>query len=322
MRRDIKLFVSIVCQGGLMYLKHEQYGESLCYEGEHVEKVCYEEKHIQAVVKEINKNFELYFDQFLNENPSLKEKVKTAIDEFECDRDDYINIFDLELLEEYEDDLATFKQKVLKNECPIIRKTLNSRESKALDKYRSDFSKADAKYLNDIVYNLCLFGETYAEQYDPNTYDSITDYKALGMEDLDTGEYTAYKVIGGGIKTHMLFKVHPGLFSNKSRSAVWALWYLSGKKTFGCVTDSEFLMINAENVTTQQNYYYPYKLFHYYAFEIYKLLKEKAESLDAYIDPNYRYVLVDAFLQFIADTHKNEIAVLEGASEQGGYYYV
>ena len=318
------MFVSIVRQGGFMYLKREQYGEDLCYEWEHVEKVCYEEKHIQAVVEEINENFKTYFEKFLNQNPSLKESVKTAIDEFECDRDDYVNIFNLELLKEYEDDLETFKLKVLKNECPIIRKTLNSRKSKALDKYRTDFSKADAKYLNDIVYNLCLFGETYAEQYDPNTYDSIADYKELGMEALDTDEYTAYKVIGGGIKTHMLFKVHPGLFSNKSRLAVWALWYLSGKKTFGCLTDSEFLMIHIdkEKVITQQNYYYPYRLFHYYAFEIYKLLKEKAESLDAYIDPNYRYVLVDAFLQFIADTHKNEIAVLEGASDREVYYYV
>lgn len=69
-------------------------------------------------------------------------------------------------------------------------------------------------------------------------------------------------------------------------------------------------MIDNKKVSTQQNYYYPYKLFHYYAFETYKLLKEKAESLGAYIDPDYRYVIVDAFLQFIADTHKNAIEEL------------
>ena len=62
--------------------------------------------------------------------------MKTAIDEFECDRDDYINIFNLELLKVYKDDLETFKVKVLKNECPIIRKTYNSRSQKELNKYR------------------------------------------------------------------------------------------------------------------------------------------------------------------------------------------
>lgn len=308
-----RLFVSIVCQGGFMYFSTER---------NTVEPVCYEEKHIQAVVKEIKRHFDGYFDDYLKDNTSFVKKIAAAIENFESDQEAYKKIFDLELLDEYKDDLETFKVKVLKNECPIIRKTYNNRSLEELKKYRYDFDTANANYLNNVVLNLCQFGEDYKAKYNPDTYDSIVDYKELGMETLDTDEYTAYKVIGGGIKTHMLFKVHPGLFSNKSRSSVWAFWYLSGKKTFGCHTDSEFLMIDTENNTTQQNYYYPYGLFHYYAFEIYKLLKAKAESLGAYINPDYRYVVVDAFLQFIADTHKADIDVLQKSSDGGVHYYV
>ena len=85
------------------------------------------------------------------------------------------------------------------------------------------------------------------EVYDAETYDEIGTIDALGLSPLDQDEsYTVYGVIGGGIKSHMLFKVHPAAFPNRSRSALWALWYLTGKKCFDCSMDSEFLMIDTQ----------------------------------------------------------------------------
>ena len=135
---------------------------------------------------------------------------------------------------------------------------------------------------------------------------------------MDTEAFTVYGVIGGGIKSHMMYKVYPNTFPNCSRNAIWALWYLTDKKTFGCKTDSEFLMIDVGKSFTQQNYFYPYKLFAFYAFEIYKLLRDKATELGAYIDTDYRYVIVDSFLSFVENVHDEETSFLKAQIRDGG----
>ncbi len=317
-----------------------------------VEDICYEQEHVERVLAVIKKNFDQHFNRFLDssggkgvslegiqglqkkfgidvqkkkKNSDLTVNYKTiireSIDEFEKDRGDYERIFRQSWLEDLDEDADVFKSKTLRNECPIIRKTLANKRAKELDKYRASFSLADADWLLRVVYNLCVFGDEYQENYDSNTYEDAQIYQDLGLSLLDTDDYTAYGVIGGGIKTHMLYKVHPALFPNRSRSAIWALWYLTDKQTFGCKTDSEFLMIDLSKNIVQQNYFYPYQLFAYYAFEIYKMLRDKATEYSAYIDPDYRYVIVDAFFEFIAAEHDDEIAFLKSQIRDGGMGY-
>ena len=313
-----------------------------------VEDVCYEKEHIEKVMEVIRNNFDQYFMRFLDstagrglsleeiqrlqnkfkiggqsnkKNKDLSENFKAiiceAIDDFEKDRGDYEKIFRKEWLEDSDDDAYSFKSKTLKNECPIIRKTLANKKAKELDKYRISFSMADAEQLLNVVYNLCVFGDEHQKQYDPDTYEDAQTYRDLDFALLDTDEYTAFGVIGGGIKSHMLYKVHPAIFPNRSRSAIWALWYLTGQKTFGCRTDSEFLMIDRDKTITQQNYFYPYQLFAYYAFEIYKMLRDKAKDYNVYIDTDYRYVIVDAFLEYVAMEHYEDISFFKKQLKDG-----
>ena len=302
-----------------------------------VEDNCFEDAHVQEVLDSIKSNFDGYFTSYVNSKAGkgitpesfaeLQKKFRVsvdqkkirknrssgfseilleAIDDFERDRESYKKIFQEEVLDDYDDDATTFKSKVLKNECPIIRKTVYS-DAKELAKYRESFRSSDPDELLAVVYNLCVFGDEYEEEYDPDTYEDTVSYHDLGLELLDTEDYTVYGVIGGGIKTHMLYKVHPALFPNRSASAIWALWYLTNKEVFGCKTDSEFLMIDVNQSFTQQNYFYPYQLFAYYAFEIYKMLRDKAIEYGVRFDPAYRYVAVDSFLNYIADSHAAEI---------------
>ena len=77
-------------------------------------------------------------------------------------------------------------------------------------------------------------------------------------------------------------------------------------------------MIDTKINITQQNYFYPYELFHYYAFEIYKMLRDKAVDMGADIDRNYRYVIVDSFLEYVADVHDEEISFLKSQIRDGG----
>ena len=310
-----------------------------------VEPICYEDEHIRKVVAKIKENFPGYFERFLeteggvsitandfeklqknfgvnsvkdtrkkNYSEVLRSLISDSQEEYEKDRPAYLKIFDMESLEEYEEggDAPTFKSDVLRSKCPIIRKTLNSINAKELEKYRTAFGLADADYLLQTVINLCSAANDYIlNSYDPKTYENIADYRDLNMKEFDSDECTAYGVIGGGIKTLMLHKYDPETFSSRSRSALWALWYLTDKETFELSTDSEFLMIDIGKVITQQNYFYPYELFHYYAFEVYKLIKAKADELNVYINPAYRYVIVDRFLEYVASEHADAIATMQ-----------
>lgn len=282
-----------------------------------VEKICYEENHISKVLDAIKNNFYIYFDKFVNAK-KYKTIIHSAINNFENDRKAYREILDAESLEEYEDDPAVFKSDVLKNRCPIIRKTLQNRQAKELDLYRAKFKSAEPSWLLDVVKNISKFGIQLQNAYNPATYEDAKNFSDLNMDSLDTEKCTAYGVIGGGIKTHMLYKVYPAIFPNRSRNAIWALWYLTGKKNFNCETDSEFLMIDTAKSVTTQNYFYPCRLFAWYAFEIYKLLRDKALEYGIEIDTNYRYVIVDEFFNFVVSQNEKEIAVLKSQIRDGG----
>lgn len=318
-----------------------------------VEAACYEKKHIDKVIDAIKAKFPDYFNDFimLEAGYAVSEKdietiatklgvqnVKTkkttdvtkkfknivieSLEDFEKDRDKYVAIFDEESLEEYEDDPQYFKSTVLKNECPIIHSTIHNKRAKELDKYRYEFNVSDPNDLLTVVSNLHYFAEEYYNNfYDEDTYDDIDNYKDLKFSDLDTEDYTVFGVIGGGIKSHMLYKVYPSVFPNRSRDAIWALWYLTDKKTFDCKQDSEFLMIDVEKSVTQQNYFYPYELFTFYAHQIFQMLKQKADENNVYIDPENRYIIVDAFLTFIAEHHEEEITFLKQQIRDGGFGY-
>ena len=96
--------------------------------GEPVEEFCYDASHVAEVLRVLEKNFPGYFDNFVKGKPKkFVGLVHEAIEDFESDRDVYKKIFSAEVLEEYEDDPNAFKSNILKNKCPVIRKTLQSR---------------------------------------------------------------------------------------------------------------------------------------------------------------------------------------------------
>ena len=317
-----------------------------------IEEICFDSDHIEAVLSEIKTNFPQSFDRFLETEAgarvtkedfaaagglfrvaSIREAkrnmnrgvrftriIDEAIHEFESDRHSYQKILDLEALEEYEDDPKNFKNSVLRHSCPIIRQTLQNREMKELDKYRAEFNNADPKELLSVTKNLTKFAVQYLEgSYDEKTDDGFSNVEEMGLSALDEEEYSVYGVIGGGIKSHFLYKFNPSVFPNRSRQSIWALWYLTSKKTFNCKQDSEFLMLDIEKSRTQQNYFYPYGLFGFYAHKIYLLLKIEAEKSNVGINQCYRYVIVDSFLSFAANEHLEEIEELSRVSSDEDY---
>ncbi len=314
-----------------------------------VEEICYEKSHIESVLKEISENISKFLDKFIETRGGSRASLESvnsmfgngarivkvsnnanyvsningimedAISDFLKDRDKYLNIFDKEALDEHEDDLNNFKDKVLRYECPVIHHTLENKKIKDLDKYRYNFNVADPEGLHTVIKNLYNFASKYVNQHPSiEAFDNCSDYKELNLSELENSDYTYSGVIGGGIRSMWLYKYSPMLFPYRSSNSIWALWYLTNKKTFRCSMDSEFLMIDTKKLITQQNYYYPYDLFSFYSLKIFNMIESKFKSYGVSINLEYRYVILDAFFDYIAKLYEGEILILKAKVKENG----
>lgn len=318
---------------------------------ETVESVCYEMPHINSVLERINSNMPGYFQRYIDADsgwtvseedisklakafgstavPKGKPKdyrrtltnlIDNSIKKFESDRRIYLDIFNEEAIDEYASDVMAFKNTVLRKEVPIIRKTLQNKLAKELDKYRIAFKEAQPGKLFNVSRKLVeIANEWKHDRYDSTQFERISDIDELNYHHLDDEECNVFGVIGGGIESTFIYKLFPFMFAARSREAIYALWYLSGKETFGCREDSEFLMIDVEKNTTQQNYYYPYGVFAYYALQIYNELKRLFTKHGVDLPIDYRFVIVEDFLSFVSRCHQDEIDFLKRNNKE--YHY-
>lgn len=298
-------------------------------------------EHIAAVLNEIKNNFNSYFDKFLateagatpstedfqnaqvimgvnvqrstkspprqNLTMAFRNIVKDSIDKFEKDRKFYLDLLDQDFLDEAADDTSAFKSTTLRK-CPLIRSILHS-PADVLKDYKEAFNRADSDELYNVIVELSAFSDKYAEEFSSyDSYEAISDVSELDLMELEGIGYP--NVIGYGVSSYLLYKNNSELFPNRNANSIWALWFLTQKKTFGCQEDSEFLMIKEDENLTEHNFFFPYYLYAWYAFNICKMLKEKAEQLNVNLDREYRYVIVDAYMNFIAEQHRETINLL------------
>lgn len=279
----------------------------------------YEPHHMAKVLAAIEQHFPDYFRSAFPSAKSTNNLFETTITEWEKEKDDYRKLLDLSFLDEYSYDPNAFKS-VLRKDCHIIRRCLNSPMEEMKD-YKKEFGLAKGERLLNVTTNLAKFAHEYMRSFDDDIHERSTCPLDLGLSPLLQEDYTAYGVIGGGIKSHFLYKLYPMAFSNRSQNAIWALYYLTGNDNFGFHDGSEFLMARVLHDTNsiQQNYHYPYDLFAFYALRIYLMLKAACAEQDIVLDPTYRYVYVDAFADQIANAHMSEIQILKG-KEQYDFY--
>ena len=78
-------------------------------------------------------------------------------------------------------------------------------------------------------------------------------------------------------------------------------------------------MVERDGTGTQQNYYYPYELFTYYAQYLMKKLEETCTDAGYKLLATCRYVYLDTFLDFVAQQHESDIAMLMPQHERNYY---
>jgi hypothetical protein len=277
-----------------------------------LEKSVYQPEHLEQVVADLRRTFPAYFALYAPERKALLDRTKQVIKEFEKERPAYVELLDREVLAEYAYDPNAFKPD-LQTKCPIIRRCLNS-QAEVMDNYRRAFYATAGNKMLEVTTRIIEFGQEFAKTFNAAQHFAATAPEALGLSALDDDEYTAYGMIGGGIRSHFLYQLYPHIFANRSQNAIWALYFLTEHKDYGLKDGSEFLMI--EETGTQQNYFFPYDLFVFYSNQIYRELDRAATSAPCYLDPKYRYVYLNDFFDHVAELHRSDISTLLPRHEQ------
>ena len=189
-----------------------------------------------------------------------------------------------------------------------------------MDKYRARFNGTTSDRMLEVVINISEFGTRFMKSFDIGKRIQIQFPQDLRVSELDSDPYTAYGMLGGGIRSHFLYNLYPEAFPNRSQNAIWAYYFLTGRKTFDFEDDSEFLMINLDGSGTQQNYFYSYDLFTFYATKLYILLKASCQGIGYSFDESYRYVYLNTYLSLVANLHQEDITCLKPQYEEYDYW--
>lgn len=279
--------------------------------GHELEPEVHEPEHIETVLAELKVNFSRYFGGFA-EKP-LKPLFKDARDAYEKERDVYLEYLNPAALEEFEYDPNAFKSHT-RRRCPIIRRCLMSQDV-VMKSYKRSFNDVSGRQLLEAVRNIVEFGANYVRGFDHEEHESAQAPSDLGLEPLNESANQCTGVIGYGIQSTLLYSIYARAFAHRSQAAVWTLYFLSGRKDFGLADGSEFLMVDAKHGTCEQNYFYPAELFSFYSLKLYLMLKEACAERDVPLYDYYRYTYLDAFTDYVGETHREDIECFRWSSE-------
>lgn len=295
--------------------------------------------HVEKIKHALDLKVSEYFNAITsskvgnNNNPlaktiAWKVLITEGIEKFEKESKAYKDFFNEDNMEEFEeiDDPKTFKSE-LKRDCPIIRKTLNSRMEELQD-WKEDFAKARPLELFETFANFLDFQNEYVDvnkDLDLDNFDKYEDFHSLHQFS-DDEDLTLRNVIGAGIKTTIIYNLSPNFFCKSVRRTLYGLFFLT--EDIHSITPSrtsEFIMIDDNprnsargskyNFRMEHNYWYPYNLFMLYTNHIFKLLRELLNSVNIDLDKQYRFVYVNIFLEQICSLKSDAVQTMMGGDQ-------
>lgn len=279
--------------------------------GNELEEQVYEPDHIQQVLTEIEHNFPTYFESFSKRplDPLFKERIKN----YEKEQKKYSEYLNPSALREFDYDPNAFKSHTRKN-CPIIRRCLMSQDEVMKD-YKMSFGMVTGRQLLDSVRLISEFGMSYVVGFDDEAHEDAAHYNDLRLEILNEPEYGTRGVIGYGVQSSLLFGLYARHFAHRSQNAVWSLYFLSGRKSFGLEDESEFLMVEPKRGRCEQNYFYPAELFGFYALQVFLLLKSSCSDLGISLRDRHRYTYLSTFCDHVAESNREIIETYTRSSQ-------
>lgn len=236
--------------------------------------------------------------------------------------DKYRRIFDLDLFEEeYSEDTDGFKGSVLKKECDVINKTLQSK-AEALNEWKKKFYASPSQKVFDTCYNFISFGNEYNEEMSEAEVAKISTIEDTGLGQMNEDACYQTGVFGYGIVSNILNHMYPRVFPGNYKKGVFSLLFLTGKGMQGIDMPSgtsEFCMVKDEVhsktgiIEVEHNYFFPYETFALYAYRIFNILESKIEGMLHKVFPtDHRFLLTNAFFDYYTAENQDKITTMTG----------
>ena len=300
-----------------------------------------EPTHVDRVLKELTLNVPKYFDAITElhkiENAVIPTTDKVVwskiltdgIAKFEKESLSYQKFFSEDNMEEFEeiDDAKVFKSE-LKKDCPIIRKSLMSSMTE-LQKWKEDFAMAKAQDLFETFANFLDFMRDYADATEDIDYDDLKtqeDFQPL-FEFSSDEDLVLRNVIGAGIKTTIIYNIMPQLFCKSVRRTLYGLSFLtrdihilmpSRTSEFIMMDDTDMNKVGRNaiaNFRMEHNYWYPFNIFMLYTNHIYKIIEDLLNKMGITLEPKYRFVYVNLFLELICLKEMDAVRTMMGGDQ-------
>ncbi len=259
--------------------------------------------------------------------PSLKADVNIlneAIDDYTKLADRYRDFFAADRIQEYrEDDPDAFKTE-LSRKCPVIQQIVHSKRDE-LKEWRIKYNRTPSAELLATFEQLISFADEYmAEAGDEEQYSSLSEWEEFVFDGFDEERAGIPGVIGAGIKSIVLYHLHPRVFPVRSSGALYGLYFLTDRSHFSLRSKtSEFLMIDDKrdgvdvNIKMDHNFWYSYRLFASYAMYLANRIETACEAVGLPFDVDFRYVYVASFLEHVCECHADAVKVMRGGDELG-----
>jgi hypothetical protein len=239
----------------------------------------------------------------------LSRVFEQAIASYEKEAAKYRKFFQPDAIEEFHDDPNSFKQ-ALARDVPVIANTLRQRRAE-LREWQAHFRMARAKDLLEVFSNVMDFGDDWCGAHAVADYEDFDAPEVFELDPLDDDEAMVMaNVVGMGIKSIVLYHLHPDRLPARGRYGLYGLYFLSGREHFGLPSkSSEFLMVNDlspasdGSIIMDQNYWYPYGLFSLYALRVFKWIEQRATKAGYSFDRSVRHVYVERFFESVCNQH-------------------
>lgn len=298
-------------------------------------------EHVDLVLNTLKEKIKTYFDKITSSltpdssNNEIYSKlawsgiIEEQIEVYEKESKSYKSFFSEENMEEFEevDDPKVFKSE-LKKECPIIHKSLMSKLEE-MQEWKEQFIYASPNEIFEVFANFLDFARNYMDDFSDNQYRNLKtkdDFEPLAdiSEDQD---FTVLGVIGSGIKTTVLYYISAEFFHKSVRRSLYGLYFLTEEIHTNLPSrTSEFIIIDdtnsysskrgsTHNMKIDHNYWYPFNLFMFYSNFIFKNLEELFGKLKIELQPKYRYLYVNMFLEMICEEKKDAIKTMMGGDQ-------
>ena len=290
------------------------------------------QEHFEEVWRSILPSISSYIDRFIDDiiytNPSYNGKANFALFRTKIVNlhgitgDKYSNIFSDENMEEYEQDIDSFKSIALKKECDVIRNSLNSK-SESLNDWKAAFYRTKAQVMYDTLRNILDYARLYNSDMTEDRLSKIDTIDEIGFRKMDESGCYLQAVFGTGIVSNITNYLYPRTFPGHFKLGIYSLYFISKNiKIIMPSETSEFLMVRdlarskTGTIEADHNYFFPYETFSLYSLRIARLLNEAfLKKIGDSISSDFRYVSLNAFYEFVVSCNKHIVANLNGSDD-------